>query len=224
MISFTVTHLGPAQEPLISIVIPTIKGREASFARCLKSYSELRPKDHTYELIKVTDQATCGIAWNIGYRQATGRYIHFSADDLEAHDGWWNDAILAADNDLLVAPRILNPDGSLQYCGVGLDDSLPQGVVVGFTRIPFLSREQATKVTPIIETHYSTDVWVSEVGRLHGYQTVLGRGYLFTHHVDQHGRLDERLGIDNREATRQYNAYRERHGLAIPKVLLEEFE
>lgn len=218
----SVTQLGPAQhEPLISIVVPTIKGREQSLARCIRSYHDHRPDGEAYELIQVFDQPTCGVAWNIGYAQATGRYIHFSADDLEAHDGWWNDALLAANNDLLVAPRILWPDGTLQYCGAGLEERA-QGTVMTFTRIPFLSRKQAEKITPIIETHYSTDVWVSEIGRLHGYQTVLGRGYLFTHHHDPHGRLDDRLQDDNREATRQYNAYREQHGLPIPYELMEE--
>lgn len=219
----TATRLGPhdGERPLISIIVPTIKGREQWLQRCLDSYRRTSPSSS--EVIVVHDRPTCGIAWNDGIYLASGKYIHFSADDLEAHEGWWREGVLAADNGLLAAPRILNPDGTLQSCGV-IDRECPQGIAVGFTRIPFLSEEQAEKITPIIETHYSTDVWVSEIGRLHGYQTVMARGYLFTHHFAQEGRVDERLEADNAEATKQWNAYRKERDLPLPVELWGECE
>lgn len=204
---------------MISIVIPTIDGRERWLDQCVASY--IRTSPGTCEIIVVKNRPTCGIAWNEGYAKATGSYIHFSADDIEAHDDWWRDGVLASDNGLLAAPRILNSDGSLQACGVEASET-PQGTAVGFTRIPFMSAEQAQKITPIIETHYSTDVWVSEIGRLHGYQTVMARGYLFTHHFAPEGRVDARLEADRDEAARQYDAYRVERGLPLPKQLWEE--
>ena len=204
---------------MISIIIPTIEGRSHWLHQCIESYVKTSPS--SCEIIVVIDKPTCGIAWNEGYAQATGSYIHFSADDLEAHEDWWREAVLAADNDLLAAPRILNPDGTLQSCGV-VDYECAQGLAVGFTRIPFMSSDQAEKITPIVETHYSTDVWVSEIGRLHGYQTVMARGYLFTHHFAQEGRVDERLDSDNAEVTRLWNAYRAERGFPLPTELWEE--
>jgi hypothetical protein len=158
---------------------------------------------------------------NDGHRQATGEYLHFAADDLEAHDGWWRDAITAADSDLLAAPRILNTDGTWQKCSDMLEER-EQGTPVSFTRIPFLSQKQARLVTPIVTTHYSTDVWVSEIGRLHGFQTVMALGYLFTHHLSQVGRLDHRVKEDSIEVTRQWRTYRRTHNLDMPTKLWKE--
>ncbi len=201
----TTTRLGISKGiPLISIIIPTIKGRERWLKKCLASYLDSSPE---CEVIIVRDRPTCGIAWNDGYRQATGEYLHFSADDLEAHEGWWQGAIIAAENNLIPAPRILNPDGTLQGCADMLEE-YEQGSVVSFTRIPFLSRKQARLIAPIITTHYSTDLWVSEVGRMHGYQTVMVNEYLFTHHLAQEGRLDERVVDDAIEVLRQLRTRR----------------
>jgi hypothetical protein len=95
---------------------------------------------------------------------------------------------------------------------------------VSFTRVPFLSKAQAELVTPIPETHYSTDVWVSEIARLHGIQTRQCNGYLLTHHYAPEGRVDHRLGADRNTVAEAYAAYRAQHGFAVPDALWGEVE
>lgn len=188
---------------MISVVIPTIAGREHWLKRCLKAYKDTSPADT--EFIVIHDKPACGIAWNEGIEQAQGDYIHLSADDLEPHSGWWQHAVQICDEGNLPAPRLLNSDGTLQACG---DNEVEKedGVVVGFTRVPFLSREQAETIYPVIETHYYTDVWVSEVGRCYGMEVILSRSYLFTHHFAGEGRLsDELLTLDHHACRAQFS-------------------
>jgi hypothetical protein len=40
------------------------------------------------ELIVIKNEPTCGIAWQKGAEQATGDFLHFTADDLEPALGW----------------------------------------------------------------------------------------------------------------------------------------
>lgn len=216
----TIERFGTGRvDPLISIIIPTINGREHWLEQCRFSYMLTGPSN--YELIIVRDRQTCGIAWNDGFDASRGRYIHFTADDIEAHPGWWEAAREICDKGLLPAPRLLNSDGSLQACG-DVDFERPDGVAVSFTRVPFLSRAQKEQIGPIIDTHYSTDVWVSEIARLHGVQTVFSWGYVLTHHYAPEGRVDHRLE-DDREQTRIfYEAYRVNRGLEYPHKLWEE--
>lgn len=69
---------------MISVVIPTVAGREHSLERCLAAYRATAD----VELIVLADRQTCGVAWQEGIEQATGDYLHLSADDLEPHPGW----------------------------------------------------------------------------------------------------------------------------------------
>jgi hypothetical protein len=184
---------------VISVIVPTVQGREDFLARCELAYAA-----HTtdYELIVVTDEATCGLAWNIGAAQAAGDYIHFSADDLEPHDGWWQAAKAVADDGFLPAPRILNTDGSLQSCG-DWEREQETGTWTPFSRIPFLTRGQWERFGPSLPIHYYTDNWFSARGRGQGTETVVHRGYLFTHHLAAHKRgagmsWQDRMAADHR--------------------------
>jgi hypothetical protein len=174
---------------LISVVIPTVAGREASLERCLAAYGD------DVGTIVLRDRPTCGIAWQEGAELARGDFLHFSADDLEPHPGWAEAAIEAVECGYLPAPRILNADGTLQSCGLWGEEQ-GEGELTPFTRIPFLSREQWELVDPMIETHYWTDNWVSHRCRLAGVETRVARRYLFTHHYEPAGRLDERMEPD----------------------------
>lgn len=183
---------------MISVVIPTIQGREESLDRCVAAYRRWSPADT--EIIIIHDKPTCGIAWNDGYAQTNGNsdYIHYSADDLEPLQGWWQPAVRACNNGDLPAPRLLNSDGTLQAGG-------NEGEPLPFTRVPFLSHEQAARIYPVIETHYYTDVWVSEVGRCYGYETVYCPGYQLKHHWAQEGRLPEsQLALDEHACRAQF--------------------
>lgn len=176
---------------MISVIVPTVPGREQHLEACLAAYDR-----HTagHEVHVIPGRSTCGQAWLDGADLATGDILHFSADDLEPHHGWWQAAQHVTDTGFLPAPRILKADGTLETCG-GSDGfaELPTGHRTDFTRIPFLTRSQWEQIRPLIEdflvgAHYFTDNAVSWAAARAGVGTVVHRGYLFTHHWAQAGR------------------------------------
>lgn len=170
---------------VITVVVPTVAGREVDFARCVAAYRQRSV--HELQIITLHDMPTCGQAWNAGAGQATGDYLHFSADDLEPHEGWDAAAVATAGAGMLPAPRIVRPDGRLDYCGVHRRE-LPDGMPVEMSVIPFMSREQWERIGPVLPIHYFTDNWISFRGRRAGYPTVVRRAFAFTHHWAEVGR------------------------------------
>jgi len=174
---------------LISIIVPTIDGREEYLEACKTAYAA-----HTqdYELIVVPNKPTCGEAWVVGADRAVGDHIHFSADDLQPHKGWADAAREVCARGFLPAPRILNDDGTLQSCG-NWEEEAPTGEQTEFTRIPFLSREQWDRIAPLAcdflkTAHYYTDNAISAAGAHLGIRTGVHRDYLFTHSLAEPGR------------------------------------
>lgn len=179
----------------LTIVVPTVDGREELLDKCLASYRRYTSVGE-HEVIVIRNKPTCGIAWNEGVEVAEGEYIHLTADDIEAHEGWLEAGIMSLDRQELPAARILNSDGSLQSCGDEHDR--PEGFVTEIARIPILTRGLARKVFPIAPLHYYTDNIVSDKARELGWETVVNRNYLFTHHLSLVSRLDDRLMSDYR--------------------------
>ena len=176
---------------MISIVVPTVVGREQHLKACLAAYDRYTTD---FEVHVITGRPTCGEAWLAGAEKATGDYIHFSADDLEPFSGWWQAGKHFVDSGFLPAPRILKSDGTLETCG-GSDgfSELPTGHLTDFTRIPFMGRDQWKRIRPHIShflanAHYFTDNAISWAGAKEGIGTVVHRGYAFTHHWAQAGR------------------------------------
>lgn len=182
--------------PTLSIVLPTIRGREHWLERTAASYARLTDVD--YELLVEHDHPGCGPAWQAGGERARGRYLFMAADDLEpACHGWERAAMAACDRGVLPAPRIYHSDGSLQSCGESWERSELDGQATGFTRAPFMSREQWDAIEPMLDAHYFTDNWVSWRGRQEGYPTVVTYGFDLTHHLAVEGRDDGRLAADH---------------------------
>ena len=77
----------------LSIVCPTIPGREDELARSIDAYERLTPVE--IEWIIERGHATCGAAWNAGALKATGEILHMSADDGEPETDAWFPAALA---------------------------------------------------------------------------------------------------------------------------------
>lgn len=150
----------------VTVVIPTIEGREESYERCVKSFEG-------YDIVTINDAPTCGDAWVRGAAEATGDYLCLAADDWEAHPGFCGAMIEAVDAGKHPAALVLNPDGGIQSCGgagttslcsLGCADWNP----VEWSPTPFLTRKQWTSlVLPHAETladlHYSSDVMISYV-------------------------------------------------------------
>lgn len=184
--------------PLISIPLPTIAGREQWYERAVAAYVRTTPN---VQVITIRDAPTCGEAWRRGLAMARGDYIHFGADDVEMHPGWWEAAVAVIDAGYLPAPRVVNSDGSLQTCGD--EREMEDGEIPAFTRGPFVSREQWERLRPMIPLHYFTDTWVTFRGRQIGIETVVCRGYEYTHHSAAEGRMDCRMRPD-RQAFEAY--------------------
>ena len=174
---------------MISVIIPTITGREHWLERCVSAYEEsLSPFGQ--EIIVIKDRPSCGVAWNEGIAQAQGRWIHLSADDLEpVSPSWWMHAVMSADRGELPSARILNTDGTLQSCGTDHHEH-EEGEEAFVARIPFATREQFDRIGPMLNEQYMGDYWFSHRGRQCGYKSVVRRDYCFIHHYAQEGRID----------------------------------
>ena len=176
------------------MICPTIDGREGWLERCKAGYAATTPH---YEFIEIRNISTCNGAWNIGIPQATGDFIHLTADDIEPLEGWWEAATEWVAKGYLPAPRIVNPDGSVQSCGDDIYEQ-PTGAPTTLTRVPFFSREQMdrAKLWPVMEGHYCGDVWITHQAKMAGIPTVVVREMQFIHSFSPVGRLDHRLYED----------------------------
>lgn len=169
----------------ITVVIPTVSGRETDLARCLDAYRSR--STHDIEIATFLDFATCAEGWNAGAKFAKGGYLHFSADDLEPHEGWDVAAVEACEAGVLPAPRIVNPSGALDYCGVhGVE--MEDWARVQMSVVPFMPLDLWAQIGPVPPIHYYSDNYVSWRAARAGWPTVVRRGFAFTHHWAQPGR------------------------------------
>ena len=172
---------------MISVVCPTVTGREGYLRDCEAAYARTT---EDYEFIAVKDPGPCGVGWNIGAEKATGDYIHFTADDLNPHDGWWEAAKEVIDRGQVPSPVVYWPDGRVQSCGGSWEALEEDGAVTEFTRVPILSREMWDAVKPMLPIHYFTDNYVSFKTTKAGWPTVVCLACGFTHHMAQEGRVN----------------------------------
>lgn len=181
---------------MLSVVIPTITGREESLERAWVAYLETGPED--MEAVIVENFPNWPAACNEGFRQARGDRLHFTADDLEPLPGWWQEALPWLDeHDELPAPKVFN------FSADGLWDNRvdgPDGGIPHFTRIPLMTRSQYERIGPWPEIPYASDVWLSERARTLGIETRMFHSYAFVHHWSQVGRIDgqENLALSER--------------------------
>lgn len=193
---------------MLSVVVPTISGREFSLDRALTAYHETL-KGEDYEVIVIKDAPTWPTACNRGYEKANGDVIHFTADDLEPLPGWHVDALKAlAERDELPAPAVY--DYSPQGRFANAEDG-PDGALTHFTRIPIMTRDQYERIGIWPEIVYYADLWVSEKARTIGIETRLIYSYAFVHHWSQVGRVDSsknltKAGADLRRLRQEMEA------------------
>ena len=177
---------------MISVVIPTISGREESLARAVDVY-ERTLKDEPHEIIVIKDAPTWPGGCNQGYAQAKGEVIHFSADDLEPLPGWHTGALRhLAHKDELPAPKIMDYRADGKFAN---EEDGGDGWKTHFTRIPIMTRLQAERIGPWPEIIYYADVWVSEKARALGIETRMVYSYAFIHHWCPIGRVDSQRNL-----------------------------
>lgn len=175
----------------VTVVIPTVDGREESVHRAIRSCGNHRT-------IIVQNRPTCGAAWVEGARRAVTEHVAFFADDLEAQPGYWDAMIEAADKNMHPAGLVVLPDGSVQSCGgagadvcrLGCEDWHP----VEWSPTPFIRREWWPLIEPhaamLARLHYSTDCLVSAILAKHDIPSVMRREAVVTHHNHDAGRLN----------------------------------
>ena len=180
----------------LSIVVPTITGREESLAETVEAY-EQHTKGCSHEIIIIKDEPTWPEACNAGYYQSKGDNILFGADDLDPLKGWWKRALIhLRDNDELPAPRVydnMGPFGGRQFANE-IDGK--DGDLTHFTRIPFMRRDQWERIGPWPAVIYYMDMWVSEKARTLGIRTRMVYGFDFHHRWSQIGRVDSKENLD----------------------------
>jgi hypothetical protein len=170
---------------MISVVMPTILGREESCARMCELYRQRTPFE--LEIITPYGFPNWPAGMNDGIQRATGDFIASAADDLEPLQGWAEAMISCLENNEIPAPQLWD------YVKGGPPVNAVDGHVgdlTDFSRVPALTRRMAEQIGVWPEIDYYADNWVSDKGRSFGYQTRLTAGYEFVHHWHQTGRLD----------------------------------
>lgn len=167
----------------VSVIVPTVDGRDECLARCIAAYEETTPD---LELIIVRNKTACGIAWQEGAEQATGDFIHFTADDLWPYPGWWEAAVEVTERGALPAAWVMG-DGSQVYCTVPIWEDIHEAPVN--VLVPFFSREQFDLGGWVVPIHYGSDDWITFLATKRGIPVELIHEYRFEHTADQNGRL-----------------------------------
>ena len=172
---------------MISVVVPTIKGREHWLERCVFSYLKLHPDA---DMIVMHDYTTCGEAWAAGANHARGDFLHFTADDIELAASL-DEACWLTVAGKLPSPVVLNTDGSTQSIGAVFGDPYPgNNDPCPFTTVPLVTRAMYETIGPVPSIHYGSDVWFTEQGAKHGWATVACYAYRVVHHMAPEGRID----------------------------------
>jgi len=157
---------------LLSIVMPTIAGRESELARSVAAYERRTPVP--IEWIIERGHATCGAAWNAGAAKATGEILHMGADDIEPESRFW----LWAAMGVLNAGRI--PLGYVREDEAGMFGR-------DFARVVICRREWWCDVP---ELHYWSDNAFDDLMRAAGHTPVIAEGFDFYHRKSMVGRDD----------------------------------
>lgn len=201
---------------MISIVIPTIAGREDHFERCVKAYESRTISP--FELIIERDHPVVGLAWNAGAARASGDHLHLTADDIEPLPGWDIAALGAVAYGWYPAARVDRPDGSTEWWGCERTPQ-PEGALLRAGWVPFMTQHMWQHIGPSLDIHYCSDDWLSWRASRAGFPNRYIDGYAFIHHLAQVGRgagmtERQRRAVDARvfeEAKREFTE-RSSHG------------
>lgn len=178
---------------MISVVVPTISGREESLAQVLDAYED-KLSDTEHEVIVIEDFPTWPDACNQGYSQSRGEILLFGADDLFPVSGFHRKALAWLEEyDELPAPRIW--ENTLDGDHSNTEDG-PDGAITWFTRVPIMRRDQYLRIGRWPSIIYLADIWVSEKGRKIGIETRMVYGFDFLHKRVQIGRVDTPANMD----------------------------
>jgi hypothetical protein len=177
----------------LSIVLPTIPGREAEVARTIEIYEY---RTHVpIEWIIERGHDNCGAAWNAGAPKATGEVLHMGADDIEPETDQWLPAALWAFHNGHVPLGYVRED---EIGTFGRD----------FARVVICRREWWE---PVIEQQYWSDNHFDDLMRAAGHTPEIAEGFDFYHRKSMVGRDESRMERE-REAYRALREVASEHG------------
>lgn len=174
----------------ITIVIPTVDSRRQWLAKATEAYQRTAPG---CEIIVKEEYGSCGDGWIAGWKEAKGKYIHFTADDIIPHDDWWQEAIEFLDRGTVPVCRVINGYGHAEGQEVWVDVPCgkfgdPRNVMV-----PFLTREMLEEDELfLLPIHYGSDAWVSYRAVTTGHPVEVCPSYMVTHYLAPCGRVPHR--------------------------------
>jgi len=191
----------------ISVVIPTIRGREELCERTVGAFRATVDPDEL-QIITVRERNCIGTAWNDGADFAEGEYIMLAADDVLPYPGWADAARQAADSSVYPAPLIDNMDGSVLATGsMGggwiMTDCADCAPVVS-SQFPFFRSYVWKELGPCLDIHYFADDYLAARARALGMVVQYRAGYRLRHMTGTVGRdsmlqrsMTDRLTFEN---------------------------
>lgn len=165
----------------ISVVVPTIAGREEWAKSCISEYQRTAPG---CEVVKVVDEPSCGHAWIKGFERSTKKYVHFTADDILPYEGWWQAGTQALDEGIIPAAYVVDKRGLPAMCDAPLGS-------LGYwpnVLVPIITRDLLELGNWLQPFHYGTDDWITYRSVKLGYEVRRIPEYKFAHHVASQGR------------------------------------
>lgn len=186
----------------LSIICPTILGRETMLAATLNAYRDTL--DFDAQVIVPQGHATVGDAWNEGARHADGDLLLFAIDDAVPHIDWYEAGLAVVEADAIPSPTLYLPDGSLEGAGsMGGGAFLPlgrDGVPCRSAGIILVTKDTWWAVGEFAPIHYYCDddwCW-----RAHSYDigVRVSHGFAFDHQHHPKGRseMQARAAADQR--------------------------
>lgn len=181
----------------VSIIIPTIEGREEYLERAIRGYKERNETEHSLEFIVEHDHKSVGLGWRHGSERASGDYIHFTNDDIVPGFDYLSPLIEACDKGYVPVPivchaldldeegmplDIIPTDHSWAFDGspnIPNDWTKASDELREYPSLPFCSKEQWKKIGPMIPTHYGTDVWFGYRAKIAGYDNVVRHSFFY---------------------------------------------
>lgn len=172
------------RDSMISIVVPTVPGREEWLEKCLAGYKKTAPKA---EVIVVRGEPTCAQAWEKGFEQSTGKYVHFTADDIVPLGAWWQDAITFLDKGIIPVADVVEDDKRFRC---------PTPMNVLKVMIPFLTRGMLNLGEWFLPIHHGSDDWITYRAVRLGFRVQFCPSYVVRHYIAPEGRVPERRAGD----------------------------
>lgn len=159
----------------VSILIPTMPGRQAELALTIGGYQRTAPGSQI--CVTMGEQS-----WGAGLNKLTSEdadhdWLLFAPDDAVPKPGWLEAALAMWEDGFFPCARYLDSTGK----GVHANDELPHDTPVTWTRLFLLPRALYDELGPVIDATWWADIEYSERIVDAGYACRICYPFAFTH-------------------------------------------